>query len=193
MHFTIYVWYLVINIIRITINNDTKWGRKKMTYNTINTGETCQKYTCYDNLKNMRWPSAVLSIFQNIQQSSNQVLVKNKAQDSIQGIRYVLDTEPSNLRPVKSWTIRIEEWKCTAKGTIHAKDILLIRVSNIPQNCDDLSYAQHIKDIYVQDIPMDVSSDIAFNAVMATSIFISKINAGRLPDIQKILSLYNLD
>ncbi len=164
-----------------------------MTYNTINTGETCQKYTDYDNLKNMQWPSAVLSVFQNIQQSSNQVLVKNKDQDTIQGVRYILDTEPSNLRPVKSWTIRIEEWKCTAKGTVKAKDILLIRVSNIPQNCRDLSYAQYIKDIYVQDIPMDVSSETSFNAVMATSIFISKINAGRLPNIQKILSLYNLE
>jgi hypothetical protein len=167
-------------------------GGVKMTYTTQNTGKTCDQGEFFKSIQNRQWPSSILSIFQNIHLASNQVLLKNKAMDSIDGVRYIFSTEPSTLRPVRSWIIRIEEWVCGAQGVINAQDALFIRISNIPDNGQKLKIHQSICDIRIRDVPVDVNEQSSFNAIMATSIFISKIDAGRLPDVGEILSLYQL-
>lgn len=166
-------------------------GDVKMTYTMQDAVKTCNKLNFFDNFKNIEWPSAVLSIFQNMQASSNQVLMKDKEHDAIKGVRYILEAKPSTLRPIKSWVIRIEEWKCNAHGAIMARDILTIKIANMPQQCEKTQDAHHIQDICVRDVSIEVN-EFSFNAIMAASIFISKIDAGRLPEVDKILSLYNL-
>ena len=116
---------------------------------------------------------------------------KNK-DGTLDGIRYVVTTEPSNLRPIKSWTINIETWHCTAMADIISKDVLFVRLLNVPTD----NYHEHksyIKDIIVENKKLTKDNQTSFNAIMAAGVIINKIDAGRSPDIQKTLKIYNLD
>ena len=141
-------------------------------------------------LQSEYWPPAPLSALSAITQSSNQVMQKNK-DGSIEGVRYVVMADPINLRPIRSWTINIEQWHCGNDADITANDILSVKILNKSAQ-DVCGYGDVVRDIIVSDKKIDMTPQSGFNAVMAAIVFISKIDAGRLPDIQKTLSLYNL-
>jgi len=138
----------------------------------------------------MEWPPASLMALGSVTKSSNQVLRKNN-DDSIEGVRYVVAAEPSTLRPTRAWTINIEHWTCKSLATITARDVLFIRIINSIHN-DQNNYEDVVKDISVHNQKMQGNNQNAFNAVMAAVVLISKIDAARLPDIEKTLSIYNL-
>lgn len=136
-----------------------------------------------------QWPPVFLSVFKNLQQTSNHVLRKNKNTDSIEGVRYLITTEPSTLRPVKSWSIRIETWSCKPNGAIQTEDILGVRIANMHH---PKPHQDYIRDVTLGGCSLDINEDNISGAMMALAIFISKIDAGRMPNIEQILSLYNL-
>lgn len=137
-------------------------------------------------LYGVKSPLAKLNRLEN---SSNKILQK-KSDGSIRGAHYIISSEPSTLRPIKSWVIHIEEWSCNADSTMTAKDILFIRVLNHPKY--DPDGCDLISEIILGDIKIDVTSDNAQNAMAAALVFISKIDAARMPDTKEILRLYNL-
>lgn len=126
--------------------------------------------------------------FSFLTQSSNQILNKND-DGTIYGIRYVITPKPATLRPVKSWDVIIDEWVCDESANVSVQDILKLSLYNAV-NGDRKSPI--ITDITLYDDKIKNIADKGFNALMASMVFTSKINAGRMPDIQKILSLYNL-
>lgn len=130
------------------------------------------------------------SVLETFKRPSNQIIVKND-DGSLDGLRYVVATEPSTLRPIKSWTINIEKWHSAVNGDIETEDILLIRLLNIPTG-HSYTYQDYIKDVFVRDQKIFKDNDTSFNAVMAAGIFINKIDAGRMPDIKKTLNAYKL-
>ena len=136
------------------------------------------------------WPPASLSALNVVTKTSNQVMQKN-ADGSIEGVRYVIAAEPATLRPIRSWTINIERWACQDIATITAEDVLFIRlINNADKNTID--YGQVVKDILLNGEKITVDNQSGFNAVMAAVLFISKIDAGRLPDIEKTLSIHSV-
>ena len=136
------------------------------------------------------WPPAPLSALSAVTRASNQVLNKND-DGSLQGVRYVVAAEPATLRPIRSWTINIEKWACKSLATISAEDVLFIRILN-KADAEHNEYHQIVKDIEINGKKLNVDNQTGFNAVMAAVLFISKVDAGRLPDIEKTLSVYNL-
>tara|TARA_B100001750_G_scaffold205408_1_gene182441 strand:+ start:2142 stop:2630 length:489 start_codon:yes stop_codon:yes gene_type:complete len=159
-----------------------------MTHNTTaNTVESPSKIPSI--LDQHSWPPTPLSALSAVTRASNQVLEKRE-DGTLHGVRYVVAAEPSTLRPIRSWTINIEKWSCESLATISAEDILFIRILNMSDN-DNVEYSRIVKDIIVNGEKLTVDNQSGFNAVMATVLFISKIDAGRLPDIDKTLSIYN--
>ncbi len=140
-------------------------------------------------VKETLFPSHIIGLDM-LEKLSNQVLKKNE-DGSISGLRYVVSAEPSTLRPVKSWIINIEQWHCDEQANIVANDILFIRILNSAK-FDAICYDDCIRDVHVHNQKLDVENTYGFNALMASVLFISKIDAGRVPDIQKTLSTYNL-
>ena len=136
------------------------------------------------------WPPAPLSALSAVTRASNQVLEKNN-DGSLQGVRYVVAAEPATLRPIRSWTINIEKWTCESLATITAEDILFIRILN-KADSQQADYKEIVKDILINGEKVDVDNQTGFNAVMAAVLFVSKVDAGRLPDIGKTLSIYGL-
>lgn len=137
------------------------------------------------------WPPKPLSILGTVTKPSNQVLVKDPETGELKGVRYVVAAEPSNLRPIRSWTITIEKWNCQDVTQISAEDVLFVRILNVPQSAD-VQYEQIIKDIVVNNAKLTVDNQNSFNAVMAAVLLVAKVDAGRLPDIDKTLRIYNL-
>ncbi len=154
--------------------------------------DTHQKNTNHKSpaLQSENWPPAPLSALSAITKSSNQVMQKNP-DGSIDGVRYVVMAEPISLRPIRSWTINIEKWSCKGVADIVAEDTLSINILN--KAGDDITgYVDVVKDITIGGHKIEIDSHNSFNAVMAAVVFISKVDAGRLPDIEKTLSIYNL-
>lgn len=137
------------------------------------------------------WPPAPLAALSAVTRASNQVMEK-KDDGSIHGVRYVIAAEPATLRPIRSWTINIEKWSCESLATITAEDILFIRILNRSEN-GEMDYDRIVKDILLNGEKLTVNNQKGFNAVMAAVLFISKIDAGRIPDIEKTLSIYSLN
>lgn len=133
-------------------------------------------------------PSAIL---ETLRRPSNQIIVKN-SDGSLEGLRYVVATEPSTLRPVKAWTILIEQWFCKTMADITAQDILFIRLLNVPADKAYETASGCVRDIIIMDDRIDPAADNGFNAVMAAGVMINKIDAGRMPDIQKTLQSHRL-
>jgi len=131
-----------------------------------------------------------LSFLKGIQATSNQVFEKNNATDTIEGARYIIETRPSTLRPVRSWIIRVEEWQCTNSGIIQTKDILHISLKNLTRGGDNPS--DYIEKMMMCGEIMIADPLTELNMLNALSTIISKIDAGRMPDIPKIMMLYNL-
>jgi hypothetical protein len=136
------------------------------------------------------WPPAAFSALSAITKTSNQVMQKNP-DGSLYGVRYVVMPDPVNLRPIRSWTINIEQWACTNIVDIQAKDVLSITILNKTGD-DAIGYIDVVNDVKILDHKVKIDSHNSFNAVMAAIVFISKIDAGRIPDIDKTLSIYNL-
>ena len=164
----------VILLLNIIIIIDT-WGRKKM-----------QNTDYYSSFHGIQSPLTKINRLEN---SSNKILRKN-ADGSILGMHYRISSEPSRLRPVKSWIIHIEEWSCNADSTMTAKDILFIRILNHPQH--EKNHQDLITEIVVGDLRTDLTIQNTRNAMAAALVVISKIDAGRMPDINEIFKLYNL-
>ena len=127
-----------------------------------------------------------LTILENLKRPSNQMMTKND-DGSLDGVRYVISTQPSHLRPIKSWTITIETWTCSALADITVKDTLFLRIIKAPKNTGSV-----VQEVYVHNEKTDLNDHIIFNAVMAAGTIINKIDAGRVPNIEKILSIFNL-
>ena len=167
-----------------------KNGDRKMAYIiTKNAAENSSKIPSI--LDQHTWPPVPLSALSAVTKASNQVLEK-RDDGSLKGVRYVVAAEPATLRPIRSWTINIEKWSCETLATITAEDVLFIRVLNKAED-DRAEYSQVVKDIIVNGEKVTVDNQSGFNAVMAAVLFISKVDAGRLPDIDKTLSVYNLN
>lgn len=141
-------------------------------------------------LEQQSWPPAPLSILQKVNRTSNQVFEK-KDDGSIAGLRYEVLAEPATLKPTKSWIIRVEQWVCKDTAAIMANDILSLHILNkdLPNQTD---YSAIVKDIIVRNAKISANNQGAFNAVMVAVLLISKIDAGRIPDIDKTLSIYQL-
>jgi hypothetical protein len=136
-------------------------------------------------------PPGFEMIFQNLSQSSLQVIRKgdNKV---IEAVRYNIIPEPSTLRPIKSWLLQIEQWSCDEILWISSRDVIAIRVIHSPLSHSVHGYSQFIKDIFACDTAVKINTENGLNALMAFILIKSKIEAGRFPDIQKILSLHQL-
>ena len=143
-----------------------------------------------DFLNHKSWPPAAFSILDNVTQSSNQIIQKTP-DGLISGIRYVIEAEPSSLRTIKSWTITIEKWFCKNSAAISVNDILSVRLYNDPR-ASHSDYNHVVKTIIVKNRTKEITGQNGFNAVMAAILFISKIDAGRIPDSDKILKTYHL-
>lgn len=142
-------------------------------------------------LDQQAWPPAPLSALEAVRQTSNQVFEK-RDDGSIAGLRYEIMAEPTTLKPTKSWTIRIEQWICHDIATITAKDVIFLRILN-RADMDDIDFEGLVKDIAIKGTKIKGYNQNAFNAVMVAVLFISKIDAGRIPDILKTLATYNLE
>jgi hypothetical protein len=148
--------------------------------------DTKQKNQIINTLHGADMP---LGILETLKRPSNQVLQKNE-DDSLEGIRYVISTEPSSLRPIRSWTILIEKWKCKTMADIVAEDVLFLRIRNTSHN-DTYDYADIVGDVVIRGQKQAIDNSVAFNTIMAAGVLINKIDIGRLPDIDKILRIYN--
>ena len=129
-------------------------------------------------------------VLESLKRPSNQVIIKND-DGSLQGLRYVVAPESSALRPLKAWTIHIEQWLCKEADTIETEDVLFMRLLKTPTE----KYHTHkgcVKDIIVKNNKIAQGESLGFQAVIAASVLINKIDAGRMPDIEKTLRLYNL-
>lgn len=136
------------------------------------------------------WSQTPFHILSGFEKPSNQVLQKN-SDGTIEGVRYIIATEPSTLRPIKSWTIRIEKWVCQSHADISAEDILFMRIIKAHE-AESFQYGHHIRHIELRGQRQKIRNENAFNAFMAAIVLISKIDTGRLPDANKILSIHNL-
>lgn len=160
-----------------------------MSYNNAQ-GDTVMSQDQSVIFEQQNWPPSPFSALGRIKRTSNQILEKN-TDGSLHGVRYVIAAEPSSLRPIRSWTINIEKWSCENLATITAEDILFIRIANMADNALN-EYGDIVRDIVVNSEKREVDNQIAFNAVMAAILFTSKIDANRMPNIDKTLSLYQL-
>jgi hypothetical protein len=131
------------------------------------------------------------SILETLQRPANQIIQKDENGD-IMGMRYVVATEPSTLRPIKSWTITIEKWHYKTEIDIIAEDVLFLRLKNFRLENGLSDYSAFVKDIVVNGQKCDCDQMTGFHAVMAAGIFINKIDASRMPDADKILKTYRL-
>lgn len=131
-----------------------------------------------------------LSVLETVKRPSNHILQKNP-DDSLEGMRYVVSPEPSTLRPIRSWTVTIEKWECKTMADISAQDILFVRLLNAPGD-KTYSYDDLVSDIVIHGTRRKVENIVAFNVVMAAGIFINKIDAGRVPNVDKIMRTYDL-
>ena len=127
-----------------------------------------------------------LLILEDLKRPSNQIMHKN-ADGSLDGVRYIVATQPSQLRPIKSWTITIETWFCSPMADITIADSLHIRIVNAPNMKDSV-----VQEILVRNEKIDLEKMAVFNAVMAAGTIINKIDAGRYPDTEKIMATHNL-
>jgi len=131
-----------------------------------------------------------MGILGGMTRSSNQVFQKNN-DDSLEGVRYIISTQPSRLRPIRSWTILIEHWVCKAADDIVVHDVLRLCIENMESN-KTFNYGEIISDIVIDGSKIAIDSNMAFNAAMAAGVLMNKIDAGRVPDIEKILRIYNV-
>jgi|GEM_PF-2040117 len=138
------------------------------------------------------WPPRPLSILGSVMKPSNQILVKDPETGTLSGVRYVVAAEPANLRPIRSWTITVEKWDYKDTTQISARDVLFVRILNVPQSAD-LQYEDLVRDIVISDIKLTVDNQNSFNVIMAAVLLVAKVDAGRVPDIEKTLRIYNLD
>lgn len=136
------------------------------------------------------WKPSNLTILDFLTKPTSQALEK-QTDGSIVGLRYRITTEPSTLRPVRSWGVNIERWMCDERANITATDIMFIRLLNNNRDIG-LNYHDIIQDITIMDEKREINTHNAFNAMMATVLMITKIDSGRMPDVDKILSSYNL-
>ena len=126
-----------------------------------------------------------------LENASNQTIQKNN-DGTLSGYHYVVRSEPSSLRPVKAWTITVEEWECTHSNTaISSNDILFLRITNSFKPFEDIN-ANHIRDMKILGKRCANLDNQGFNALMEAFLMMTKIDAGRAPDIEKILNLYHL-
>ena len=137
------------------------------------------------------WNFNPLSLFQRMENSSNQVFKKD-SDGSIKGVRYVIMSEPARSKPIRAWTINIEQWVCSEQENIVAKDIISLKTLNHPRYCD-VDTTNMIDAIWIKDKEINLNDKNAFNALMATILFISKIDASTMPNIEKILALHGLN
>lgn len=137
-------------------------------------------------LLNVQSPLVKIQRFEN---SSNKVLSKN-GDGSISAVHYMIMSEPSTLRPIKSWVVRIEEWSCNPDSTMTAKDVLFIRILNHSKY--DPESHNLISDIRLGNVKVEVNTRMAQNAMAAALAIISKIDAGRMPNVKDILKLHQL-
>lgn len=140
----------------------------------------------YNNQEVYYTDALPLLILEDLKRPSNQIMTKND-DGSLDGVRYVVSTQPSQLRPIKSWTITIETWFCSPMADITIKDSLFIRIVNAPNTKDSV-----VQEVMVQNKKLNLSKHRIFNAVMAAGTIINKIDAGRFPNTEKILTTYNL-
>lgn len=137
-------------------------------------------------LLNVQSPLVKINRFEN---TSNKVLSKN-ADGSISAVHYMIMSEPSTLRPIKSWVVRIEEWSCNPDSTMTAKDVLFIRILNHSKYEPDSHNL--ICDISLGQTKIEVNFKNAKNAMAAALAIISKIDAARMPNVKDILELHQL-
>lgn len=133
------------------------------------------------------FPSVLLDC---LKRPSNHIIIK-RPNDSLEGLRYIVTPEPSSLRPVKSWAINIERWTCCSMANITAEDVLFIRILNTVNDGFDAEETV-VKDIIVRNEKVSKDKQVVFNAIIAAGVLINKIDAGRFPDINKILETYKL-
>lgn len=161
--------------------------------NSLNqTGQLSFKRKDSSIFADKEWPPKPLSILGTVTKPSNQVLVKDPETGTLSGVRYVVAAEPSNLRPIRSWTITVEKWDYKDATQISAQDVLFVRILNIPQSAD-VQYEDIIKDIVINGAKLTVDNQNSFNVVMAAVLLVAKVDAGRVPDVEKTLRIYNLD
>ena len=104
------------------------------------------------NGRDIEMPSGIL---ENLKRPSNQVFQKN-ADDSLEGVRYIVSTEPSTLRPVRSWTVMIEKWECETMADITAHDVLFIRIANSVGN-EIYDYVDIVRDIEINGQKIEIA------------------------------------
>ena len=143
--------------------------------------------------KDIQWPPQGLDIFCNIAKPSNQHFEKRASDGVLQGMLYAVTPEPSTLRPIRAWRITIEEWSYADVTQIEVRDVLSIRIVNEALRRADLPYQDVISDLFVRGDRMIVTPHSAFNSLMAAAVIMTKIDAGRLPNLNKIMASYQLD
>jgi hypothetical protein len=129
----------------------------------------------------------VSSVFLNrLYNSSNQLIDKN-SDGSIQAVRYVIAAETSCLRSVKGWVIDIDDYYGDCEGRISSDNILSVHIRN--------EHSQNGKKHLIKKVMVRgnrICRNLSLDPLMAAFLIISKIDAGRMPDIDRILSLHNL-
>ena len=153
---------------------------------------TC-KQVQLDRVNSCYAPSPLRTLLDN-NFKTNQVFEKDRVHDTIIGLRYKINAYQSVLRNQSSWSILIEEMVCDLSSNISVSDIITVTVANNP-DCilgNLARYDDCIASIAVNGIKKDVSENTGFNATMALIVMISKIDDGCMPNIDKILSAYNL-
>lgn len=130
-------------------------------------------------------------MFDNLKQPSRQIF---KKQDNglLSAVGYRIESEPSRLRPIRSWTLLVDNWTF---GKDHfdtrSNDILFMRVANRYIH-DMVNYVDIVQDIEVTGNKVTVNNTTAFNTIMALGLMITKIDNDQIPDIDKILKTFNL-
>jgi hypothetical protein len=108
------------------------------------------------------------------------------------GFRYTISNEPSRLRPIRNWTILIENWEFRDDSAdTKANDILFMRLKNRP-SLDIHDGAEMVLDLKTYNKKIDINNKTTFNMIMALGLIISKIDSDQMPNISKILRTYNL-
>lgn len=132
-----------------------------------------------------------MGILDGLTRPTNQVLYKHD-DDSLEGLRYTIAAQVSSIRSVRSWTILIERWTCETRAEIYADKILLLTINN-NELSSGFDYGDVVQDICVNGNNIKPNNTIAFNTVMAAGVIINKIDAGHIPNVNKILRVYNVN
>lgn len=136
------------------------------------------------------WQNRGWSIFSGIEKAENTATRANATDASIDGLSYTLHScqEKSAAGVCEKIFIRIDSWRYDRNGETTDLPVMAIVMSAaLPQNP-----AQALESLKVMARPLHLTEKVASRAINAALFLINQINAGQVPDFERVLELHRL-